>query len=115
MFKTWKLLILTALLGITAAAVAACGGEAEPAVITEVQTVIVEKQVPGEAVVQTVIVEKEVTRTEKVIETVIVERTTKLGRDRKSSGDGGRREGGPRQDCRANRGRREGRDTGPGA
>ena len=36
---------------------------------------IVEKQVPGEAVVQTVVVEKEVTRTEKVVETVIVEKT----------------------------------------
>ena len=46
MFKTWKTLPLAALLGLAAIAVAACGGQADPEVITEVQTVIVEKQSP---------------------------------------------------------------------
>ncbi len=59
---------------IVALAVACGGGETK----IEVQTVIVEKQLPGqtitEKVVETVLVEKEVTRTEKVIETVVVER-----------------------------------------
>ncbi len=52
----------------------ACGGD--PEVITEIQTVVVEKQLPGETikVVETVVVEKPVTRTEKVIETVVVEK-----------------------------------------
>ena len=72
-FKTWKSLVLTTLLGVAAIAVAACGGDAEPEVITEVQTVIVEKQVPGEAVVQTVIVEKQVPG-ETVLQTVVVEK-----------------------------------------
>ena len=85
MFKTWKTLTLSALLGVAAIAVAACGGQAEPEVITEVQTVIVEKQVPGEAVVQTVIVEKQVP-----------------GRDR--AADRGRRETGPRSAGGADRG-----------
>ena len=73
MFKTWKTLTLSALLGVAAIAVAACGGQAEPEVITEVQTVIVEKQVPGEAVVQTVIVEKQVPG-QTVLQTVVVEK-----------------------------------------
>ena len=73
MFRTWKTLTLSALLGVAAIAVAACGGQAEPEVITEVQTVIVEKQVPGEAVVQTVIVEKQVPG-QTVLQTVIVEK-----------------------------------------
>ena len=55
------------------AVLAACGGTE-----TVVETVIVEKQVPGqtvtEKVVETVVVERPVTRTEKVIETVVVEK-----------------------------------------
>ena len=53
----------------------ACGGD--PEVITEIQTVVVEKQLPGETikVVETVVVEKQVTRIEKVVETVVVEKT----------------------------------------
>ena len=82
-----------ALVGIAAligAVVAACGGETKT--VTEIQTVVVEKQVTqiekvietvvvekkveGETVrvVETVVVEKPVTRTEKVVETVVVER-----------------------------------------
>ena len=55
------------------AVLAACGGTE-----TVVETVIVEKQVPGqtvtERVVETVVVDRPVTRTEKVIETVVVEK-----------------------------------------
>ena len=82
------------LLGALAFIAAACGGEEIVEKIV-VQTVIVEKQVPGEKVVEkvvetvivekiiagetvkvveTVIVEKAVTRIEKVVETVIVEK-----------------------------------------
>ena len=63
--------------GLIAALAVACGGTE---IVTErvVETVIVEKQLPGqtvtEKVVETVVVEKEVTRTEKVIETVLVEK-----------------------------------------
>ena len=61
--------------GLIAALAVACGGGETQ---IEVQTVIVEKQLPGqtitEKVVETVVVEKEVTRTEKVVETVLVEK-----------------------------------------
>ena len=74
MFKlVSRIRILGALLvGAAAAAlaVAACGGETE----TIVQTVIVEKQLPGQTVVETVVVEKPVTVTERVVETVVVEK-----------------------------------------
>ena len=72
MARLW-LVVATALAAAVGAAIA-CGGEAEPQVVTQIQTVVVEKQVPGERVVETVIVEKPVTRTEKVIETVVVEK-----------------------------------------
>ena len=81
MFKlVSRISILGALLiagGVAALAVAACGGETE----TVVQTVIVEKQLPGqtvtERVVETVIVEKQLPGevvTERVVETVVVEK-----------------------------------------
>ena len=83
MFKlVSRISILGALLivgGVAALAVAACGGEAAPETI--VQTVIVEKQLPGqtvtERVVETVIVEKQLPGevvTERVVETVVVEK-----------------------------------------
>ena len=62
------------LLGALAFVAAACGGEEIVEKIV-VQTVVVEKAVPGEKVVETVIVEKVVAgETVKVIETVIVEK-----------------------------------------
>ena len=91
---TWRYLIYFALAGAMAVAVGvACGGETET--VTEVQTVVVEKQVTQiEKVVETVVVEKQVegktvtvietvvvdrpvTRTEKVVETVVVEKMVK--------------------------------------
>ena len=72
MARLW-LVVATALAAALGAAIA-CGAEAEPQVVTQIQTVVVEKQVPGERVVETVIVEKPVTRTEKVVETVVVEK-----------------------------------------
>ena len=89
-----KRLATTALLvvgGLFAAVAIACG-TAEPEVVTEIQTVVVErpvtqvekvvetvvveKVVEGETVkvIETVIVDRPVTRTETVIETVVVER-----------------------------------------
>ena len=66
-------MIILALAGALAAGIA-CGGETET--VTEVQTVVVEKQVTSiEKVVETVVVEKQVTSIEKVVETVVVERT----------------------------------------
>ena len=72
---TWRYLVYLALAGaMTAALGVACGGETET--VTEVQTVVVEKQVTTvERVVETVVVEKQVTEIEKVIETVVVEKT----------------------------------------
>ena len=69
-----RYLILFALAGALAVAVGiACGGETET--VTEVQTVVVEKQVTQvETVVETVVVEKQVTEIEKVVETVVVEK-----------------------------------------
>ena len=65
-------LIILALAGALAAGIA-CGGETET--VTEVQTVVVEKQVTSiEKVVETVVVEKQVTSIEKVVETVVVEK-----------------------------------------
>ena len=65
-------LIILALAGVLAAGIA-CGGETET--VTEVQTVVVEKQVTSiEKVVETVVVEKQVTSIEKVVETVVVEK-----------------------------------------
>ena len=93
--KKFKLLTtLATIVGALALFVVACGGETETRTetVTEVQTVVVERQVTqiekvvetvvvervieGKtvSVVETVIVEKPVTRTEKVIETVIVEK-----------------------------------------
>ena len=66
-------LIILALAGALAVGIA-CGGETET--VTEIQTVVVEKQVTSiEKVVETVVVEKQVTSIEKVVETVVVERT----------------------------------------
>ena len=59
------------LVGVLGAAAVACGGD-EIVEKVVVQTVIVEKQVPGEKVVETIIVEKQVEK--KVVETVIVEK-----------------------------------------
>ena len=72
--KRFTLLIaIMALGGCLAALTIACGGEAET--VTEVQTVVVEKQVTQvEKVIETVVVEKQVTQVEKVIETVVVEK-----------------------------------------
>ena len=89
-----RYLFFLALAGALAVAVGiACGGESET--VTEIQTVVVEKQVTTvEKVVETVVVEKQVegktvtvietvvvdrpvTRTEKVIETVVVEKMVK--------------------------------------
>ncbi len=73
----WLTLGVLAISGLAAAIAVACGGTE---VVTErvVETVIVEKQLPGETiterVVETVVVEREVTRTERVVETVVVER-----------------------------------------
>lgn len=73
----WLTLGVLAIGSMVAALAVACGGTE---VVTErvVETVIVEKQLPGETiterVVETVVVEREVTRTEKVVETVVVER-----------------------------------------
>ena len=89
MKSLWKISPIL-LIGAVAAFAAACGGEEK--VVTEIQTVIVEKPVTqiekvvetvvvqkvveGKTVteIQTVVVEKPVTRIEKVIETVVVER-----------------------------------------
>ena len=65
-------LAIIALLGAAIFAVVACGGETIVEKVV-VQTVIVEKQVPGEKVVETVIVKEQVAG-EKVVETVIVEK-----------------------------------------
>ena len=91
--KRFKLLALLATLGgALAIFVIACGG-GEAETVTEIQTVVVERQVTqiekvietvvvekmveGKTVkvVETVVVEKPVTRTEKVIETVVVEKS----------------------------------------
>lgn len=75
----WLTLGVLAIGSLVAALAVACG-EGETQIVTErvVETVIVEKQLPGETiterVVETVVVEREVTRTEKVVETVVVER-----------------------------------------
>ena len=92
--SSWKRLVTTGLLaigGLFAALAVACG-TADPEVVTEIQTVVVdrpvtqvekvvetvvvERVIEGETVrvVETVIVEKPVTRTETVIETVVVEK-----------------------------------------
>ena len=84
-------LIILALAGALAAGIA-CGGETET--VTEVQTVVVEKQVTSiEKVVETVVVEKQVTSIEKVVETVVVERTVE-GKTVKVVEDGYCREAG---------------------
>ena len=73
----WLTLGVLAIGSLVAALAVACGGTE---IVTErvVETVIVEKQLPGETiterVVETVVVEREVTRTERVVETVVVER-----------------------------------------
>ena len=75
----WLTLGVLAIGSLVAALAVACG-EGETQIVTErvVETVIVEKQLPGETiterVVETVVVEREVTRTERVVETVVVER-----------------------------------------
>ena len=63
--KRWRLAALTAVLavgGLFAAVAAACGGD--PEVVRVVETVVVEKQLPGETVriVETVVVDRPVTR-----------------------------------------------------
>ena len=62
---------LVALTGIIS-----CGGDDGPEVVTEIQTVIVEREVKGDTVVETVIVEK-VVKGDTVIQTVIVEKEVK--------------------------------------
>ena len=75
--KRWRLATVMAVLavgGLFAAVAAACGGD--PEVVRVVETVVVEKQLPGETVrvVETVVVDRPVTRTERVVETVVVEK-----------------------------------------
>ena len=66
-------LLIVALGGCLAALGIACGGETTT--VTEIQTVVVEKEVTQvEKVIETVVVEKQVTQIEKVIETVEVEK-----------------------------------------
>ena len=64
-----RALVAGALLVALTAALAACGGET----VTVVETVIVEKEVPGAVTVETVIVDKEVPGAV-TVETVIVEK-----------------------------------------
>ena len=66
-------LIFALLLAAGTAIAVACGGTE---VVEKVVTVEVEKVIPGQTIteIQTVVVEREVTRTEKVVETVVVER-----------------------------------------
>ncbi len=73
--RLWLVTTVAALAAALSVAIA-CGGEAEPQVVTQIQTVVVEKEVPGETVrvVETVLVDKPVTRTERVVETVVVEK-----------------------------------------
>ena len=75
----WRYLRLLAplLLGGTLAVAIACGDDAAPVEKIVVQTVVVEKQVPGERVVETVIVEKQVAG-ETVVETVVVEKQVEV-------------------------------------
>ena len=92
--KRWRLATVMAVLavgGLFAAVAAACGGD--PEVVRVVETVVVEKQLPGETVrvVETVVVERPVTRTERVVETVVVEKQVE-GQNRNGGGDGCRRE-----------------------
>ncbi len=66
-------LLIVALGGCLAVLGVACG--AETMTVTEVQTVVVEKEITQvEKVIETVVVEKQVTQVEKVIETVVVEK-----------------------------------------
>ena len=74
-------LLVAAVVGIAAPVAWLIGrGQSEevfipgPAGPVVVETVVVEREIPGEVVVETVIVEKPVTRIEKVVETVIVEK-----------------------------------------
>ena len=90
--RLWLLIPWLAVLAAIAAV--ACGGETETITVVEtvvvkeqvtvpgervVETVVVEKVVEGKTVteIQTVVVERPVTVTEKVIETVVVERSSK--------------------------------------
>ena len=71
--RAWLVIVLPAVLAVTALVIA-CGGTTE----TVVQTVVVEKAVPGETVIQTVVVEKEVeVAGETIVQTVVVEREVK--------------------------------------
>ena len=67
-------LALLAIGGLFGALAVACGG-GEAEVVTEIQTVVVDRPITvTEKVIETVVVEREVTRTEKVVETVVVEK-----------------------------------------
>ena len=72
--RLW-LIIAAATLAAALPAAIACGGD--PEVVTEVHTVVVEKQLPGQTVkvVETVVVERSVTEIQRVVETVVVEKS----------------------------------------
>ncbi|MXX93853.1 MAG: hypothetical protein F4Y63_10525 [Chloroflexi bacterium] len=71
--RSWIAVGLTVLAAVMAVAVA-CGGTE-----TVIQTVVVEKSVPGETVIQTVVVEKEVqVEGQTVIQTVVVEKEVQV-------------------------------------
>lgn len=71
--RSWIAVGLTVLATVMAVAVA-CGGTE-----TVIQTVVVEKSVPGETVIQTVVVEKEVqVEGQTVIQTVVVEKEVQV-------------------------------------
>ena len=59
---------------VALAAISACSSDPETVVVTEIQTVIVEKEVKGDTVVETVVVEKEV-KGDTIVQTVVVEVT----------------------------------------
>ena len=70
--KMRSLFMVIGLVALTA--VIACSSDPETVVVTEIQTVIVEKEVQGDTIVQTVIVEKEV-KGDTIVQTVVVEVT----------------------------------------
>ncbi len=71
--RSWIALVLIAVAAAMTVAIA-CGGTE-----TVIQTVVVEKSVPGETVVQTVVVEKEVqVEGETVVQTVVVEKEVQV-------------------------------------
>ncbi len=92
--RTWRGMRPTLILGLIAAAIAAiaiaaCGGDSEPAAAPSpiiqrvVETVVVREQVPGERVIETVVVERQVqVPGERVVETVIVKEQVQVPGER---------------------------------